>query len=118
RDPQLCQRDDRRLPGNIRELENLIERMVVLGSDDQLIDEKVLPFDLLFHGKSMENQEKGESIDNGLVKSCRAFERQYILHALQNCKWNQTQTARLLKIHRNTLIKKIKTLNIKTKKNK
>ncbi len=105
-------------PGNIRELENLIERMVVLGSDDQLIDEKVLPFDLLFHGKSMENQEKGESIDNGLVKSCRTFERQYILRALRNCKWNQTQTARLLKIHRNTLIKKIKTLNIKVRKNK
>jgi hypothetical protein len=29
-------------PGNIRELENLIERMVVLGSDNQPIDEKDL----------------------------------------------------------------------------
>jgi transcriptional regulator with PAS, ATPase and Fis domain len=41
-------------PGNIRELENFIERMVVLGSDDRLIEEKDLPFDLLFHGELIE----------------------------------------------------------------
>jgi len=105
-------------PGNIRELENLIERMVVLGSDNQLIDEKDLPFDLLFHGESMEEPEKGASVEKGLVKVCQAFEHQYILRALRNCKWNQTKTAQLLKIHRNTLVKKIQRLNIKVKQNK
>ena len=106
-------------PGNIRELENLIERMVVLGSDNQLIDEKDLPFDLLFRRESMEKEpEKGESEDKGLFKACHAFERQYIWRALKNCKLNQTETARYLKIHRNTLIKKIKRLKIKVKKDK
>ena len=105
-------------PGNIRELENLIERMVVLGSDNQLIDEKDLPFDLLFHGESMREPEKGESVEKGLVKACQAFEHQYILRALRNCKWNQTKTAQLLKIHRNTLVKKIQRLNIKVKQDK
>ena len=105
-------------PGNIRELENLIERMVVLGSDNQVIDEKDLPFDLLFHGVSMEESKKGESVERGLINACRAFEHQYILRALRNCKWNQTHAAQLLKIHRNTLVKKIKRLNIKLKQDK
>ncbi len=106
-------------PGNIRELENLIERMVVLGSENQLIDEKDLPFDLLFHGESMDEEpEKGESADKGLFKACQAFESQYIWRALRSCKRNQTETAKFLKIHRNTLIKKIRRLNIKVKEDK
>jgi DNA-binding NtrC family response regulator len=99
-------------PGNIRELENLMERMVVLGPDNQPIDEKDLPFDLLFHiGSSREAVEDARE-NTGLIQARQAFERYYILRALKNCQWNQTRTAQVLGIHRNTLIQKIKSLDL------
>jgi DNA-binding NtrC family response regulator len=98
-------------PGNIRELENLIERLVVLGSDDQWIEEKDLPFDLLLREEASESDE-GASADAGLLQARMAFERQYILRALERCTWNQSGTARLLGIHRNTLLQKMKNLKI------
>ena len=99
-------------PGNIRELENLIERMVVLGSDDRLIEEKDLHFNLLFHEELMGEAKISAIGDMGLIKARRAFERRYILLFLQKCDWNQTEVAHRLKIHRNTLIKKMKDLEI------
>ena len=105
-------------PGNVRELENLIERMVVLGSNDQMIDEKDLPYNLLFQEDSMLAKVDGDSGDGGLNQARHVFERQYILRALQKCRWNQTEAARTLKIHRNTLIKKMRDLNINKKRNR
>jgi len=99
-------------PGNIRELENLIERMVVLGAEDRFIGEKDLPFDLFFHGESANGAQKGTKENKGLIHARHAFERLYILRALQNCRWNQTMAANLLNIHRNTLIQKMKALNL------
>jgi transcriptional regulator with PAS, ATPase and Fis domain len=97
-------------PGNIRELENLIERLVVLRSNERWIDVKDLPFDLFFKDESAN---KRKHVDKGLLQARQIFEHRYILRALRTCKWNQTKTARMLKIHRNTLIQKIKALDIK-----
>jgi DNA-binding NtrC family response regulator len=99
-------------PGNIRELENLMERLVVLGSDHQPIDEKDLPFDLLFHTDSGREAAEEARESKGLIQARQTFERHYILRALKNCHWNQTQTAQVLGIHRNTLLQKIKTLDL------
>ena len=99
-------------PGNIRELENLIERMVVLGTENRFIDENDFPFDLLFHGESEKGAHKGAGENKGLIQARQSFERLYILRALQNCRWNQTMTATLLGIHRNTLIQKMKALDL------
>ena len=105
-------------PGNVRELENLIERMVVLGSNDQMIHEKDLPYTLLFQGSSPQTKGDPEAEEGGLGAARDAFERQYILRALQKCRWNQTEAARLLKIHRNTLIKKMRDLKLNKKLNR
>jgi DNA-binding NtrC family response regulator len=102
-------------PGNVRELENLIERLVVLGSPDQWIHENDLPFDLLIREEGGESSDKKEpATDLGLIRARQEFERQYILRALQRCRWNQTDTARVLKIHRNTLIQKMKILELRS----
>lgn len=98
-----------RWPGNIRELENLIERLVVLRSNERWIDVKDLPFDLLYNEDAMK---AGQRVEKGLLQSRRLFERQYILRALKICKYNQAKTARMLRIHRNTLIQKMKALDI------
>jgi DNA-binding NtrC family response regulator len=99
-------------PGNIRELENLIERLVVLRSNERWIDVKDLPLDLLFSDEPTNDR---KHVDKGLLQARQIFERQYILRALRTCNWNQTKTARTLKIHRNTLMQKIKALDIKIK---
>ena len=98
-------------PGNIRELENLIERIVVLGPDGHSIDEKDLPFDLLLHDEIDGEALEGQAGD-GLVQARHAFERQFILRTLEQCRWNQTNTARMLGVHRNTLLQKMKSLHI------
>ena len=100
-------------PGNIRELENLIERMVVLGTDDTRIDQGDLPYDVLFHEETVHNLPGPEGSNIGLLQARHSFELSYIMQALRKCNWNQTEAARLLKIHRNTLIQKMKTLNIR-----
>ena len=99
-------------PGNIRELENLIERMVVLGTDHRPIDERDLPLDLLFHTESESGMAQSAWETKGLIQARTTFERLYILKALNTCQWNQTQTARMLNIHRNTLIQKMKALDL------
>jgi DNA-binding NtrC family response regulator len=98
-------------PGNVRELENLIERLVVLGSNDQGIEERDLPFELLIHD-DMENDLPGIAESAGLIQARKAFERRYILSTLERCEWNQSETARVLRVHRNTLLQKMKSLDI------
>lgn len=99
-------------PGNIRELENLIERLVVLRSHERWIDVKDLPFDLLYNEDALK---AGQGVEKGLLQARRLFERQYILRALRICKYNQAKTARMLRIHRNTLIQKMKALEINSR---
>ena len=100
-------------PGNVRELENLMERMVVLTPDHQRIDVKDLPLDILFNDQSISDAKASLGEGKGLLQARTAFERIYILKALQKNQWNQTQTAHQLGIHRNTLIQKMKALDLR-----
>jgi Nif-specific regulatory protein len=93
-------------PGNIRELENAIERAVVLGSTDTIgVDD--LPrrvADLADDG-----QPPAKYYD--AVKDAK---RQIVLNALAQSKGNYTEAAKLLGIHPNNLHRVIRTLDLKT----
>jgi len=91
--------------GNIRELENAIERAVVLASERELTPD-LLP--ALIEGKSAEEIEIGTSLEEALLK----FKRQFITKTLAFTNSNQTKAAELLKIQRTYLNRLIKEFDI------
>jgi two-component system response regulator AtoC len=103
-------------PGNVRELQNLTERLVVLSRQNRMIYLSNLPIELFMDVEQFQ-QETEELKDDrlGLINIRQGFEKRLILQTLEKTNWNQTETAKTLKIHRNTLIKKLKQLNIRNK---
>jgi DNA-binding NtrC family response regulator len=89
-----------RWPGNIRQLENVVERLVVLAVGDD-ITESDLPDDF----RTTPQQRDSfllELPEDGI--SLEAVERELLVRALEKFNWNQTQAARYLDISRRTLI--------------
>lgn len=97
-------------PGNIRELENIIERVIVLMDHSRYITIKDLPPNLII--SNVKNYKRVGEDNSGLKEKCMVYEKTEIVRALYNTKWNRGKAARLLKIHRNTLIQKMKKLDI------
>jgi len=93
-------------PGNIRELENTIERSMVLTRDH-----KVGLDDLIYHGigscSSMSIQV------GGINKTLKTVEKEHIESVLKSQHGNISKTARILEIDRKTLYSKIKKYKIK-----
>lgn len=93
-------------PGNIRELENLAKRYVVLGDEDQIIS--------VLREPSEPGPLDADAIDLSTplrVQTKRAvqhLERKIILGVLQAHKWNRRKTARSLDISYRALLYKIK----------
>jgi len=88
-------------PGNVRELENIIEHGCVLCPGN-LIRVKHLPESL---------RPRIENI--GTASSLSEVEKQFIISILTKNKWNRLAAARELKIHKTTLFRKMKKLDIK-----
>jgi two-component system response regulator HydG len=88
-------------PGNIRELENTIERAVVLSQHDGIELE-----DLMYHGISA-----GLTLP-GKLKTLEDMEKEYIRAVLRAHHGNRTRAAEVLSIDRKTLWAKIKKYNI------
>ena len=91
-------------PGNVRELENIVERLVVI-SKHEIIQLRELPLDLQSSQAPLVEQFDEEGYD--LRRAVQQFEREYIRRVLEKTRWNQTAAARILGIHRNTLLGKI-----------
>ncbi len=88
-------------PGNIRELENIIEHGYVL-SPGGLIHVKHLPDSLR---PTLDSFVRADTFEE--------MERQFIIFMLKKKKWNRLATAREMGIHKTTLFRKIKKLGIR-----
>jgi len=98
-DPSALKRlQEFNFPGNIRELENMIERAIVVG-DGKKISLKDLPLEKTFVSSS------AESLDD--------FEKAFVLQILNKYSWNISRTAKALKVDRVTLYHKIKKYDLK-----
>ncbi len=95
-------------PGNIRELENVIERAVLLGKTEYITNED-LPANInTFSSPTTEKQNKTITLKDALEKP----EKEIIRNALLNNNWNRQLTAKTLDINRTTLYKKMKKLGL------
>lgn len=106
-------------PGNIRELENLVERLAVLKGEG-LVEIGDLPehYQISMASASMSvslgtSDMSMDSLDlpeSGLDfnSAVDAYENALILQALEKTGWNRNQAAALLKLNRTTLVEKIK----------
>ena len=101
-------------PGNIRELENIIERMVILAEEDILSVEDLPPRISEVTPAPANNlyPEIGdEGIDFNQVVS--DFEDHLLLQALERSGWVKNKAAQLLRLNRTTLVEKLKKKDIK-----
>lgn len=96
-------------PGNLREMEAVLEMMVLFAGKENLGLEDV-PLDLLV--KQIDLAPTREEAKISLKRVRHQFERQYIRKVLERTRGNQTRTAATLGLHRNTLIWKLKDLNL------
>jgi two-component system NtrC family response regulator len=89
-----------RWPGNIRELENIIERLVVLTVGNEIVLEDLPEFlrreRSELEGMRLDLPAQGISLEN--------LEKELIVKALEKFNWNQTHAARYLDLSRRTLI--------------
>ena len=87
-----------KFPGNIRELENMIERAIVIGNGKK-ITLKDLPLEKEIKGSSLESLDDLEKNHIGLI--------------LQKYNWNISRSAKALSVDRVTLYNKIKKYDLK-----
>jgi two-component system response regulator HydG len=95
-------------PGNIRELENVIQRAVILCKEDTLLPE-VLPATF----KNLTNIQSYDSVDSLVGLSIKEVEKELILRTLEQTNHNITRTAEILGITRRGLQYKLNELGIK-----
>jgi DNA-binding NtrC family response regulator len=100
--------------GNIRELANIIQQMMVLCRRDTITMHDLPP--LLLSADEESSKEKMGNVS--LTRMISDLERRWILSKLKESDWNQEKTAKLLGITRKMLMNRIKKYNIRPPKNK
>lgn len=101
-DPAALKRiEEYDFPGNVRELENMIERAIVVGNDKE-IRLKDLPLE--------------KDIISSSSESLEDVEKKYIYQILNKYSWNISRSAKVLKVDRVTLYNKIKKYGLKASK--
>jgi DNA-binding NtrC family response regulator len=90
-------------PGNVRELQNVIERCVALA-DGPRIELNDLPMDVLLPDHRARVRD-AEALP--LHEATEEFERQIVLRVLERVRWNRSEAARILGVHRNSLKAKL-----------
>ncbi len=92
-------------PGNIRELENVLERCAILCNDETIYPDD-LPSDI------QQKNNNNEPEFTGTHLSLQEIEKKYILSVLDSTNGNKSHAADILQISRPTLINKLKSYNI------
>lgn len=95
-------------PGNVRQLENVIERSVVLSRDTRTITTEFLPEEL----KRVQSKNEIFREDRTLKEMVDRYEKEIILNVLNERHWNRSDAARVMGLNRTTLYEKMRKYGI------
>jgi two-component system nitrogen regulation response regulator NtrX len=102
-------------PGNVRQLRNNVERLMILagGDPDAVISANMLPQDVGSMVPSMPNGNGGEQLMGLALREAREmFEREYLLAQISRFGGNISRTAEFVGMERSALHRKLKVLGI------
>jgi transcriptional regulator with GAF, ATPase, and Fis domain len=101
-------------PGNIRELENMIERVSVLVEEIE-IDVNDLPECMINSSSNQSSPSVSAVFNNGMGfnEAVELYQRSLISYALNESGWVKARAAEMLKMNRTTLVEKLKKMHIK-----
>ena len=102
-------------PGNVRQLHNNVERLMILagGDPDAVITAAMLPQDVSAMIPSMPNGNGGEQLMTLALRDAReVFERDYLLAQISRFDGNLSRTAEFVGMERSALHRKLKALGI------
>ncbi len=109
-----------RWPGNVLELKNLVQRLLIMGNEGEIDQEEVAPM-LSMQTPQQVGSSSGAAVSapstfNLPLKAARErFEYEYLMHHLIDTQGNVTQTAERAGVERTNLYRKLKALNIDPK---
>jgi two-component system nitrogen regulation response regulator NtrX len=101
-------------PGNVRQLKNLVERVLILGEGSAPIEARELP------GEEDHSEQEGRVVLSGVMASLplrearEAFEREYLLTQINRFGGNISRTANFVGMERSALHRKLKSLGVVT----
>ena len=101
-------------PGNVRQLKNLVERVLILGDGNGTIEARELPADV--GGETDEGRVvlSGALATLPLREAREAFEREYLLTQINRFGGNISRTASFVGMERSALHRKLKSLGVVT----
>ena len=101
-------------PGNVRQLRNLIERVLILGEGSGAIQARELPQDSESGGEEGRVVLTGALATLPLREAREVFEREYLLTQINRFGGNISRTANFVGMERSALHRKLKSLNVVT----
>jgi two-component system nitrogen regulation response regulator NtrX len=101
-------------PGNVRQLRNIVERLLILATDDaaQIISADLLPADLGSNAPWNGNGRGDLVISLPLREAREIFEREYLLAQINRFGGNISRTAAFIGMERSALHRKLKSLGL------
>jgi len=102
-------------PGNIRELKNLVQRLLILGGEEEIAMEEV---DAAVRGATAAKAQDAGNIPLNLTlrEAREQFERTYLMQQFRECEGNVARLAERVGMERTNLYRKLRALGIDPKK--
>ncbi len=104
-------------PGNVRQLRNVVERMLIMAAEDVLeqIGADMLPAEINASGSALLRAGQGEAIMSVPLREAReAFEKEYLQAQITRFGGNISRTASFVGMERSALHRKLKSLGLQT----
>jgi transcriptional regulator with GAF, ATPase, and Fis domain len=104
---------DHQWPGNVREMENIVRRMVVLSDAEQAFEPRVAPRQEAAAPAASLLSGGTDGLRDIARSGARVAERRALSEVLEKTKWNRAEAARVLKVSYKTLLNKISGCGLK-----